>query len=310
MKDFYITLSEYKAARGQTEFSRGLRPQMEWMLDSIRANITDPNIWFYRSNNEIFVMNAGECAATLRVFTPKGEKRDEPQAEIESNLIKNKRAPRDIKRSSSRKVVDTFYQYVKTFTTEQEIADWAHTIWSHRFRTFMSIIGDSAPVYTQDVARMVREIYHQDKYDLIYGLCMGESGKYFTDFKDKFFKAYGKFVDSKADHDLLIQEAFVVQELPNDRYWIIRARNEPNLAHKLNAHEQYALSIREYPSTDALPEMIQSKLALMKMGTSNEVTHVGVRSGSYLHRYVFIDENFGDVFDTGRESKKGGDSLP
>jgi hypothetical protein len=72
------------------------------------------------------------------------------------------------------------------------------------------------------------------------------------------------------------------------------------------------LSIREYPSTDALPDVIQNKLALMKMGTSDGVPHVGVRKGAheYLQRYVFIDENFGDVFDTRIKGKEGGHQLP
>jgi hypothetical protein len=312
-KNMHITLSELREARGQCEFLDDVAAPIKWVMDSIRANITDPNIWFSRtysgSGRVIYVMNAGQQVATLSTFAPKGQKRDEVQADIESGLIKNKRSPHNTKRSSSRKVVDTFHQYIKTYTTEESIAKWAHDVWLERYRAFHNIVSDSAPVQSSKLSRILRDMYHADKFDLIYGLCTGESGKYFTDFKNDYLKLYSAYTDSKADADLLLQEAFVVQELPNDRYWVVRSRKDPSLAHK-DTYEQYALSIREYPSTDALPDVIQNKLALMKMGTSDGVPHVGVRNGAYLQRYVFIDENFGDVFDTRIKGKEGGHQLP
>jgi hypothetical protein len=312
-KNMYITLSELREARGQCEFLDDVAAPIKWVMDSIRANITDPNIWFSRSysgsGRVIYVMNAGQQVAILSTFAPKGQKRDEVQADIESGLIKNKRSPHNTKRSSSRKVVDTFHQYIKTYTTEENIAEWAHDVWLERFRAFHNIVCESAPVQSSKLSRILRDMYHADKFDLIYGLCTGESSKYFTDFKNDYLKLYSAYTDSKADADLLLQEAFVVQELPNDRYWVVRSRKDPSLAHK-DTYGQYALSIREYPSTDALPDVIQNKLALMKMGTSDGVPHVGVRHGAYLQRYVFIDENFGDVFDTRIKGKEGDHQLP
>lgn len=281
-----------------------------WLLDAMRVTYTDPTIYFeVRNNKSIAVMQAGINMGILGTFKPNGDVRDTVQAEVCSPRIKNRKSPADVKRSSTRAKAEKLVELLDYKTPEV----YAERQRYHLDSNINRIIHKSAPIEDRVLTNFVETIHYSFEYALLARMMRGQTTAADQQEFEKYLTAYDKVQDQRMEQALLRNLWVTLQELPP---------GGPSL-YRMVIHQRTATggtgivdtivnTIRDFPSTDALPDVIQSKLALLQLGTGDEAKMVGFRHEAdcdWLTRYGFIGEDLGELLDTGRESKEGGGSL-
>ena len=281
-----------------------------WLLDAMRVTYTDPTIYFeMRNNKSIGVMQAGIRMGTLGTFKPSGNVRDTLQAEVQSRVIRNKKSPSDVKRSSTRakaeKLVDYLDQHSPNMYAERQCNDLGHT--------FSRLINKSAPIEDRVLSEFVQNIHYSFEYDLLARMMRGQTTAVDQQAFEKYLTAYDKVQDQRMEQSLLRDLWVILQELPPGGPSLYRMTiHQRTFTGGTGTTDVTVNTIRDFPSIDALPDVVQSKLALLQLGTEPEAKMVGFYGEAdcdWLTRYGFIGEDLGELLDTGRESKEGGGSL-
>jgi len=275
----------------------------------MRVTHKDPTIYFeIRNNNSIGVMQAGMRMGSLSVFKPSGHVRDTLQAEVSSDKIQNKKAPTDVKRSSTRakaeKLVDLLW-----YRNPAEYAERQFNVTNYAFN---SIANKSAPVEDRKLNDFVQNIYYNNGFDFLARLMRGQVDAMDKKEMEKYLADFDMIMDQRMERAALENLYVILQTLPPggpSLYRMILRAKQSNGSPTLDG---YTYETRDFPSIDALPDVVQSKLALLQLGSGREAKMVGFQGEAdcdLLPRYGFIGEDLGELIDTGRESKEGGGSL-
>jgi len=282
-----------------------------WLLDAMRVTYKDPTIYFeLRGNKSISVMQAGMHMGTLDTFRPSGNVRDTLQAEVQSRRIRNRKSPSDIKRSSTRakaeKLVELLDYKTPEAYAERQCNDLGHT--------FSRLINKSAPIEDRVLSEFVQNVHYSFEYDLLARMMRGQTTAVDQQAFEKYLTAYDMVQDQRMEQALLRDLWVILQELPPGGPSLYRMTiHQRTFTGGTGTTDTLVNTIRDFPSIDALPDVIQSKLALLQLGTGDDAKMVGFYGEAdcdWLTRYGFIGEDLGELLDTGRESKEGGGSLP
>jgi hypothetical protein len=282
-----------------------------WLIDAMRVTYTDPAIYFeVRPNKTISVMQAGLHMGTFGVFRPSGMVRDTLQAEVSSRRIRNKKSPSDVKRSSTRPKAEKLVELLDYKTPEA----YAEAQGQETESNFNRIVSKSAPVDDRFLTEFMQGLYYNSSYDMVSRMMRGETTGADQQEIHKYLAAYDKVQDQRMEQALLRDLWVTLQELPPGGPSLYRmVIHHRTFTGGTGTTDKVDRTIRDFPSIDALPDVIQSKLALLQLGTGDDAKMVGFRHEAdcdWLTRYGFIGEDLGELLDTGRESKEGGDSLP
>jgi len=316
-KDYYhfalTDLREMGASKifeGISSFVREATPEPTlWLLDAMRVSYTCPTIHFkVRSNTKVDVLQAGLYMGSIGTFQPKGEERSALQAQVNSRLIKNKKTPTDAKRSSSRAKADSLVKLLHFRTPEEygkDIVDATLSDTRH-------LIKSSTNIDKRGMTNLVQEVHYNDKFDILARIFRGHTTPDDQKKMDLYLKGYDEYLQQVEQRKRLEDIFVVLQELPAggpSTYRLVVCARQPNTNPNT---EKYGTSIRDFPSMDSLPDVIQSKLALLQLGDGEAANMVGLRIDSHcglLKRYGFIGEDLGELFDTRGQSEEGGGSL-
>jgi len=276
-----------------------------WLLDAMRVSYTCPTIHFkVRSNTEINVFQAGLYMGSIGTFQPKGEERSALQAQVSSDLIKNKKTPTDAKRSSSRAKADSLVKLLHYRTPEaygKEIVDATSSDIYH-------LVKSSTNIDKRGMTNLVQEVHYNDKFDILARIFRGHTTPDDQKKMDLYLKGYDEYLQQVEQRKRLEDVSVVLQELPAggpSTYRLV-------IGVKKAGTKTYDVSIRDFPSMDSLPDVVQSKLALLQLGDGESANMVGLRIDSrcgLLKRYGFVGEDLGELFDTRGQSEEGGGSL-
>ena len=279
-----------------------------WMLDAIRVTHKDPTIYFeVRSTDNIGVIQAGMRMGSLGTFKPSGNSRDTLQAQVASDKITNKKSPVDVKRSSTRvkaeKLIDLLYY--------RDHHEYAKRQFDQTRYDFNNIVKKSAPIQDKTLNDFAGSLYYNNGFDFLARLMRGQVHGTDQAEVEKYLQAYDKMVDQRMEQELLKVVYVILQTLPPGGPSAYRMLTSV-LDSSSPIPETYITSIRDFPSIEALPDVVQSKLALLQLGSGQSANMVGFHNEAdcdWLRRYCLIGEDLGELLDTGRESKEGGDSL-
>jgi hypothetical protein len=310
---YYFTMTDLRemgACRIAQKISTPILEPTIWLLEAMRVSYVCPTIHFrVRSNQELNVLQAGLYMGSIGTFQPKGGERSALQAQVSSKLIKNKKTPTDVKRSSSRAKADSLVKLLHYRSPEeycQEIGDAS-------FGDIRSLVKNSTPVKKKGMTDLIHELHYNDKFDVLARIFRGHTTTDDQKQIDSYLKGYDEYLQ-QVDHRNRLEDIYaVLQELPAggpSMYRLIVAARQTSTNPKA---EKYGSSIRDFPNMDSLPDVIQSKLALLKLGNGESASMVGMRLDSrcgFLERYGFIGEDLGELFDTRGQSEEGGGSLP
>ena len=281
---------------------------IRWMLDAIRVTHKDPTIYFeVRSTDNIGVIQAGMRMGSIGTFQPSGNSRDTLQAQVASDKIKNKKSPVDVKRSSTRakaeKLIDLLYY--------RNHHEYAKRQFDQTNYDFNNIVRKSAPVQDKLLNEFAGSLYYNNGFDFLARLMRGQVHGTDQAEIEKYLQAYDTMVNQRMEQDLLKVVYVILQTLPPGGPSAYRMLTSV-LDSSSPIPETYITSIRDFPSIEALPDVVQSKLALLQLGSEKSAKMVGFHNEAdcdWLRRYCLIGEDLGELLDTGRESKEGGNSL-
>jgi hypothetical protein len=283
---------------------------LHWMLDAMRVTYTDPAIYFeVRTNESLCVMQAGLHIGSLSVFNPNGHVRDTIQAEVSSRRIKNKKSPSDVKRSSTRAKAEKLIELLDYRDPQEYAQAQAHATDSN----FNRIVSKSAPIEDKLLTEFIQGLYYSSNYDMLSRMMTGATTAEDQIEIAKYLKTHSKVQDQRMEQARLRDLWVILQELPPGGPSLYRMIVNHRTFHGgTGTTDKVDRTIRDFPSIDALPDVVQSKLALLQLGTESEAKMVGFYEEAdcdWLTRYGFIGEDLGELLDTGRESKEGGGSL-
>lgn len=285
---------------------------LKWLLDAMRVTYSDPTIYFrLRRNDDIEVYQAGFHIGTLGVFKPQGDVRDAIQAEVQSDRIKNRKAPANIKRSSTRSKAEKLVELLNY----QKLPEYADKIFENCWWSLNDAIKMSVPMEDEmkSMGTLLRKLYHGDDYSFLARLMRSQATVEDQEVVKDYLAAHDLFKDKQFEQMCLKDVFVVLQALPpggRHTYRMITMAKKATGASMDG--KDYDYIIRDFPSVEALPDVVQSKLALMQLGSSDRASMVGFKGTSecgWLTRCGFIGEDLGELLDTGRESKEGGNSL-
>jgi len=307
-KDYYhFTLTDLREM-GASKIFEGISSLPEptlWLLDAMRVSYTCPTIHFkVRSNTKVDVLQAGLYMGSIGTFQPKGEERSALQAQVHSRLIKNKKTPTDAKRSSSRAKADSLVKLLHFRTPEE----YGKEIVDATGGDILHLVKLSTNIEKRGMTSLVQEVHYNDKFDILARIFRGHTTPDDQKKMDLYLKVYDEYLQQVEQRKRLEDISVVLQELPSggpSTYRLV-------IGVKKAGTKTYDVSIRDFPSMDSLPDVIQSKLALLKLGDGESADMVGVRVDSHcglLERYGFIGEDLGELLDTRGQSKEGGGSL-
>lgn len=281
---------------------------IRWMLDAIRVTYKDPTIYFeVRSTDNIGVLQAGMRMGSIGTFQPSGNSRDTIQAQVASDKIKNRKSPVDVKRSSTRakaeKLIDLLYY--------RDQHEYAKRQFDQTNYDLNVIVRKSAPVQDKPLNDFAGNLYYNNGFDFLARLMRGQVHGTDQEAIEKYLQVYDRVMEERMEQELLKVVYVILQTLPPGGPSAYRMLTSV-LDSSSPEPETYITSIRDFPSIEALPDVVQSKLALLQLGSEKSAKMVGFHNEAdcdWLRRYCFIGEDLGELLDTGRESKEGGDSL-
>jgi hypothetical protein len=281
---------------------------VRWMLDAIRVTYKDPTIYFeVRSTDNIGVLQAGMRMGAIGTFQPSGNTRDTIQAQVCSDKIKNKKSPVDVKRSSTRAKAEKLIDLLGY----RDHHEYAKRQFDQTSYDFNNIVRKSAPVQDKPLNDFAGNLYYNNGFDFLARLMRGQVHGTDQAEVEKYLQAYDKMVDQRMEQELLKLVYVILQTLPPGGPSAYRMLTSV-LDSSSPIPETYITSIRDFPSIEALPDVVQSKLALLQLGSGQSANMVGFHNEAdcdWLRRYCLIGEDLGELLDTGRESKEGGNSL-
>jgi len=295
--------------KDQGDYPYAVKEPLFWLVDAMRVTYTDPTIYFEMHNSDrIRVLQAGLHMGSLGVYQPNGGSRDALQAEVSSPKIENRKSPTDVKRSSTRAKAEKLVNLL-AFRSPLDYSkhQFAQSAWS-----FNSVLNESAPVVTKKLNEFAQSIYYNNKHDFLARLMRGQINAVDQPEINEFLTAYDKVQDQRMERLLLEVVYVILQCLPPGGKYLYRMTTyveDPTST----TPEGYTPTIRDFPNMESLPDVIQSKLALLQLGSGSSAKMVGFRGDADCHwlpRYGFIGEDLGELLDTGGQSKEGGDSLP
>ena len=295
--------------KDQEHYPFGPHEPLQWLVDAMRVSYTDPTIYFeMHRSDRIRVLQAGMFMGSLGVFKPNGGSRDALQAEVSSPKIENKKSPTDVKRSSTRAKAEKLVNLL-AFRSPLEYSN-------HQFAQcnyeFTNILSKSAPTDVRKLNDFAQGLYYSDRHDFLARLMRGQINAVDQPEIDDYLTSYDKLQDQRMERSLLEVVRVILQALPPGGKCLYRMTTY--VQDKTAATpEGYVSTIRDFPNMESLPDVIQSKLALLRLGSGSSAPMVGFRQDadcSWLPRYGFIGEDLGELLDTGGQSKEGGDSLP
>jgi len=316
---FYFTLASLKEV-GFNEILKEMNKDQEhypfipkeplhWLVDAMRVTYTDPTIYFEMHRSErIRVLQAGLYMGALGVFKPNGGSRDALQAEVCSSKIENKKSPTDVKRSSTRAKAEKLVNLL-AFRSPLEYSNHQFAQCNYEFN---NVLNKSAPTDVKKLNDFAQGLYYSDRHDFLARLMRGQINAVDQPEIDDYLTSYDKLQDQRMERSLLEVVRVILQALPPGGKCLYRMTTY--VQDKTAATpEGYVSTIRDFPNMESLPDVIQSKLALLRLGSGSSAPMVGFRQDadcSWLPRYGFIGEDLGELLDTGGESKEGGNSLP
>ena len=289
-----------------------MKEPIKWLLDAMRVTYKDPTIYFVAKRGQaVEVIQAGVPMGTLDVFTPSGDVRSAVQAEVSSDLIKNRKAPTNSKRSSTRAKAEKLVELLHYYNP----AEYAEKLFSMGEWNLHNLIKKSVPVdsIVKTMSDLVRRLHYSDDYAFLARLMRSSPAPGDQEQIKSYLNSYDLFRDKQYEQQCLKNVLVMLQVLPPgipNMYRMVTATR--NNAAGITPHE-YSFTTRDIPSMEALPDVIQSKLALLQLGSEPSAHMVGYQDKGvcrWLSFYGLIGEDLGEMLDTGRESKEGGDSLP
>jgi hypothetical protein len=305
---YYFTMTDLRemgACRIAQQISTPILEPTIWLLDAMRVSYVCPTIHFrVRSNQELNVLQAGLYMGSIGTFQPKGGERSALQAKVSSKLINNKKTPTDVKRSSSRAKADSLVKLLHFRTPEEYGKDIVDATCSN----IHHLVKSSTNIEKRGMTNLVQEVHYNDKFDILARIFRGHTTPDDQKKMDLYLKGYDEYLQQVEQRKRLEDISVVLQELPAggpSTYRLV-------IGVKKAGTTTYDVSIRDFPSMDSLPDVIQSKLALLQLGDGESANMVGLRVGSHcglLERYGFIGEDLGELLDTRGQSKEGGGSL-
>lgn len=283
-----------------------------WLLDGMRVTYKDPTIYFeLRNGDTLAVMQAGLHIGTLSTYTPKGDVRGAVQAEVASSKINNKKSPHNSKRSSSRPKAEKMVELLNYMTLEEYIR--AQFFSRGFFRASVKgLINQSVPLEESELNNFTSKIYFGNNFGLLERIMRNK-----TTLEDKeailnYLQVYDRVQDQRMERSLLQNVWVSLQILPPGGVYFYRMITYQPTTDSDGNDVPGNVTLRDFPSIDDLPDVIQSKLALLQLGSDTEAKMVGGMQEAdcdWLLRYYFIGEDLGELLDTGRESKEGGGGL-
>ena len=304
---FNAILTEMNKDRGDYPFV--VHEPLHWLVDAMRVTYTDPTIYFEMHRSErIRVLQAGMFMGSLGVYKPNGGSRDALQAEVCSSKIENRKSPTDVKRSSTRAKAEKLVNLLAF----RSPLDYSKHQFDQTNYNFNDIIGKSVPVELRKLNEFAQGLYYSDRHDFLARLMRGQINAADQPEIDDYLTTYDTVQDQRMERNLLEVVRVVLQALPPGGKYLYRMTTyvqDPTAVRP----EGYVSTIRDFPNMESLPDVIQSKLALLQLGSGSSAKMVGFRGDAdccWLPRYGFIGEDLGELIDTGGESKEGGDSLP
>jgi len=316
---FYFTLASLKEVgfneilkemnKDQEHYPLIPKEPLHWLVDAMRVTYTDPTIYFEMHRSErIRVMQAGLYMGALGLYQPNGGSRDALQAEVCSSKIENRKSPTDVKRSSTRAKAEKLVNLLAF----RSPLDYSKHQFAQCQSSFNSVLRNSVPLEDRKLSEFAQSLYYSDKHDFLARLMRGQINAADQPEIDEYLTTYDRVQDQRMERSLLEIVQVTLQCLPPGGkylYRMITYVQDPNST----TPEGYTSTIRDFPNMESLPDVIQSKLALLQLGSGSSANMVGFRGDadcSWLPRYGFIGEDLGELLDARRESKEGGDSLP
>jgi hypothetical protein len=315
---FYFTLAALKEVgfnailtemnKDREDYPFVVPEPLHWLIDAMRVTYTDPTIYFEMHRSErIRVLQAGMLMGSLSVYKPNGGSRDSLQAEVCSSKIQNRKSPTDVKRSSTRAKAE---KLVNLLAFRSPLDYSKHQLDQTNYN-FNDIINKSVPVDLRKLNDFAQGLYYSDRHDFLARLMRGQINAVDQPEIDDYLTTYDTVQEQRMERNLLEVVRVVLQALPPGGKYLYRMTTyvqDPTAARP----EGYVSTIRDFPNMESLPEVVQSKLALLQLGSGSSAKMVGFRGDadcSWLPRYGFIGEDLGELIDTGGESKEGGNSL-
>jgi len=295
--------------KDQGVYPYAVKEPLFWLVDAMRVTYTDPTIYFEMQRSErIRVLQAGLYMGALGVFKPNGNVRDSYQAEVASAKIENKKSPTDVKRSSTRAKAEKLVNLLQF----RSPLDYSKHQFAQCTYEFTNILSKSSPVDTRKLSDFAQSLYYNDKHDFLARLMRGQINAVDQPEINEYLTAYDRVQDQRMERSLLEVVQVILQCLPPGGKYLYRMITYVRDS-TATTPEGYTSTIRDFPNMESLPDVIQSKLALLQLGSGSSAKMVGFRGDADCHwlpRYGFIGEDLGELLDTGGESKEGGDSLP
>ena len=294
--------------KDQEHYPFVVQEPLHWLIDAMRVSYTDPTIYFEMHRSEhIRVLQAGLYMGRLGVFKPNGNVRDSYQAEVTSAKIENKKAPTDVKRSSTRSKAEKLVNLLQF----RSPLDYSKHQFAQCKYTFNDILNKSVPTDVRKLSDFAQGLYYSDRHDFLARLMRGQINAADQPEINEYLTAYDTVQDQRMERSLLEVVQVILQCLPPGGKYLYRMITYVRDSTAATP-EGYVSTIRDFPNIESLPDVIQSKLALLQLGSGSSAKMVGFRGDAdccWLPRYGFIGEDLGELIDTGGESKEGGDSL-
>jgi hypothetical protein len=282
---------------------------LQWLVDAMRVTYTDPTIYFeMHRSDRIRVLQAGLYMGALGLYQPNGGSRDALQAEVCSSKIENRKSPTDVKRSSTRAKAEKLVNLL-AFRSPLEYSNHQFAQCNYEFN---NVLNKSAPTDVKKLNDFAQGLYYSDRHDFLARLMRGQINAVDQPEIDDYLTSYDKLQDQRMERSLLEVVRVILQALPPGGKCLYRMTTYVQ-DKTATTPEGYVSTIRDFPNMESLPDVIQSKLALLRLGSGSSAPMVGFRGDadcSWLPRYGFIGEDLGELLDTGGQSKEGGDSLP
>jgi hypothetical protein len=295
--------------KDQEHYPYAVKEPLHWLIDAMRVTYTDSTIYFEMHNSDrIRVLQAGLYMGSLGVYKPNGGSRDALQAEVSSSKIENKKSPTDVKRSSTRAKAEKLVNLLAF----RSPLDYSKHQFSQCAYTFNDILNKSVPMDTRKLSDFAQGLYYSDRHDFLARLMRGQINAVDQPEINEYLTAYDRVQDQRMERSLLEVVRVILQALPPGGKYLYRMTTYVQ-DQTAATPEGYVSTIRDFPNMESLPDVIQSKLALLQLGSGSSAKMVGFRGDADCHwlpRYGFIGEDLGELLDTGGQSKEGGDSLP
>ena len=295
--------------KDQGDYPYAVKEPLHWLVDAMRVSYTDPTIYFEMHNSDrIRVLQAGLYMGALGLYKPNGGSRDALQAEVCSSKIENRKSPTDVKRSSTRAKAEKLVNLLAF----RSPLDYSKHQFAQCAYTFNDILTKSVPMDTRKLSDFAQGLYYSERHDFLARLMRGQINAVDQPEINEYLTAYDRVQDQRMERNLLEVVRVILQALPPGGKYLYRMTTYVQ-DQTAATPEGYVSTIRDFPNMESLPDVIQSKLALLQLGSGSSAKMVGFRGDADCHwlpRYGFIGEDLGELLDTGGQSKEGGDSLP